>query len=101
MISSNPIKISETRILPTEDRLFGVRAGNHFTAFVDSILDRRRAVTDINIAHRTNTGCLLAEIAYRLNRPIKWDPASEEIVGDEEAARLCDRAYCAPWQLKA
>lgn len=101
MISSNPIGIAETRILPTEDRLFPVRAGNHFTAFVDSVLDRRRAATDINIAHRTNTGCLLAEIAYRLNRPIKWDPVKEEIVGDEEAARMCDRAYAAPWELKA
>ena len=68
---------------------------------MDSILDRRRAATDINIAHRTNTGCLLGEIAYRLNRTIKWNPDTEEIVGDDEAARMCDRAYCAPWELKA
>ncbi len=100
-ISSNPIGIADTRILPTEDRLYPVRLDNHFSAFVDSILDRRRAVTDINIAHRTNTGCLLGEIAYRLNRPIKWDPVKEEIIGDKQAARLCDRAYTAPWQLKA
>jgi predicted dehydrogenase len=100
-MSSSPIGIAETRILPTEDRLFPPRSDNHFTAFVDSIRDRRRAVTDINIAHRTNTGCLLSEIAYRLNRPIKWDPVKEEIVGDEQASRMCDRSYCAPWQLKA
>ena len=83
---SDPIGIAETRILPTESRLFPIRSG---------------AVTDIGVAHRTNTGCLLAEIAYRLNRPIKWDAKKEEIVGDDEAARMCDRAYSAPWQLQA
>ncbi len=98
---SDPIGIAETRILPTESRLFPIRNGSHFTAFIDSVLDRRAAVTDIGIAHRTNTGCLLAEIAYRLNRPIKWDAKKEEIVGDDEAARMCDRAYSAPWQLQA
>ena len=98
---SDPLGIAETRILPTESRLFPIRSGNHFTAFIDSVLDRRAAVTDIGIAHRTNTGCLLAEIAYRLNRPIKWDAKKEEIVGDPEAARMCDRAYSAPWQLQA
>ena len=94
---SDPIGIAETRILPTESRLFPIRSGNHFTAFIDSVLDRRAAVTDIGVAHRTNTGCLLAEIAYRLNRPIKWDAKKEEIVGDDEAARMCDRAYSAPF----
>ena len=96
---SDPIGIADTRILPTESRLFPVRKGNHFTAFIDSVIDRRKAVTDIDIAHRSNTGCLLGEIAYRLNRPITWDPVKEEIVGDEQAARLCDRSYSAPWSL--
>ena len=98
---SDPKGIAETRFLPTESWLFPIRNGSHFTAFIDSVLDRRAAVTDIGIAHRTNTGCLLAEIAYRLNRPIKWDAKKEEIVGDDEAARMCDRAYSAPWQLQA
>ncbi len=101
IIYSDPVDISGRVILPTEDRLFPIRFRNHFTAFIDSVLDRRITVTDIEIAHRTNTGCLLGEIAYRLNRPIKWDPDTEEIVGDEEASRLCDRAYTAPWQLQA
>lgn len=100
-IFSDPIGIAETRILPTEDRLFPIRHGDHFTAFIDSVLDRRIAVTDIDVAHRTNTGCLLAEIAYKLNRPIKWDIKNEKIIGDEQAARLCDRAYSAPWVLPA
>ncbi len=101
VIYSDPVDISGRVILPSEDRLFPIRHRNHFTAFIDSVLDRRITVTDIDVAHRTNTGCLLAEIAYRLNRPIKWNPDTEEIVDDAEAARLCDRTYTAPWILQA
>ncbi len=98
-IWSDPIGIADIPILPTEDRLFPVRPRNHFTAFIDSVIDRRPAVTDIEVAHRTNTGCLLGEIAYILGRNIRWDPKKEEIVSDSQAARLCDRSYAAPWQL--
>lgn len=101
IIHSDPVDISGRIILPTEDRLFPIRFRNHFTAFIDSVLDRRITSTDIEVAHRTNTGCLLAEIAYKLNRSIVWDPQTEEIVGDAEAARLCDRAYTSPWELQA
>ena len=86
IIYSDPVDISGKIILPSEDRLFPIRHLNHFTAFIDSVLDRRITVTDIDVAHRTNTGCLLGEIAYRLNRAIKWNPDTEEIVGDAEAA---------------
>lgn len=99
-IFSDPINIADIRIFPTEDRLYPIRRDNaHVSAFIDSVLDRRATATDIGVAHRTNTGCLLAEMAYRLNRPIKWDPKTETVIGDEEAARLCDRAYHAPWEL--
>ena len=98
---SQPLDIISKRIAPTDERVFPIRSGNHFTAFIDSVIDRRIATTDIGEAHRTNTGCLLAEIAYRLNRPIKWDADREEIVGDPLAARMCDRVYTAPWQLRA
>jgi hypothetical protein len=35
--------------------------------------------------HRAITTCHLANIAIRLNRPLKRDPEKEEIVGDSEA----------------
>lgn len=96
-IYGDPVDVVR-RIAPRQERVYPIR-NFHFSAFIDSVLDRRKAVTDIDIAHRTNTGCLLGEIAYRVNRPIKWNPETEQIEGDEAAARLCDRAYTAPWQL--
>ncbi len=98
---SDPVELSGIKIPPSSDRLFPLRFRNHFTAFIDSALDKRIPVTDIEVAHRSNTACLLGEIAYRTGRPIKWNPDTEEIVGDAEAARLCDRAYTAPWELQA
>jgi hypothetical protein len=41
----------------------------------------------------------LGNIAYRLKRPLKWDPAAEQFVGDPEADRLLDRARREPWRL--
>jgi hypothetical protein len=35
--------------------------------------------------------CHLAAIAARLNRVIKWDPKTEKIVGDEQAAAFVAR----------
>jgi myo-inositol-hexaphosphate 3-phosphohydrolase len=34
----------------------------------------------------------------KLGRSIKFDPATEKIVGDEEAAKLAIPEYRAPWK---
>ena len=43
--------------------------------------------------------CHLGNIAYWLQRPIRWDPAQEQIIGDEEAGRWLDRTKREPWSL--
>jgi len=30
---------------------------------------------------------------------VKWDPAKEQIVGDEEASRMLSRTIRAPWRI--
>jgi hypothetical protein len=67
--------------------------------FLHCVRTRERPFRDIELAHRTVTVCHLGNIAYWLNRPIKWDPVKEEIVGDEEAARWLSRPMRAPWTL--
>jgi len=34
-----------------------------------------------------------------VGRKIKWDAASEQITGDDEASKLLTRPYRAPWSL--
>jgi hypothetical protein len=48
---------------------------------------------------RSVTVCHLGNIAYWLNRPLKWDPAKEQFVGDDEANRWLDRPKREPWTL--
>ncbi len=71
----------------------------HVGMFVDSVFDRRITSTDIKVAHRSNSACLLGEIAYRTLSPFKWDPVKECVLGNEKAARLCKRVYRAPYQI--
>jgi hypothetical protein len=56
-------------------------------------------VTDAVVAHRTMTTNLIMDICLDLKRSLKWDPAKEEFIGDDEANRLRSRAMRAPWQV--
>ena len=40
----------------------------------------------------------LSVLAMKLGRSIKFDPDTEQIVGDEEAARMAIPEYRAPWK---
>ena len=55
--------------------------------------------TQMRITTRRATICALGAIAQRIGRPIKWDPAKEEIIGDEEASRWLDRPRRAPYTI--
>jgi hypothetical protein len=54
----------------------------------------------VETAHRSATPGHLALIAMMLNRPIKWDPEKEVIIGDAEASKLLSREYRGPWKLE-
>ena len=60
---------------------------------------RERPFRDIAIAHRTASHAHMGNIAYWLNRSLKWDPEKEEFIGDDEANRWLDRPMRAPWRL--
>jgi len=53
----------------------------------------------VAIGHRSATVCHLGNIAVRLGRKLTWNPITEVIVGDPEAARMLARPYRAPWHL--
>lgn len=73
--------------------------GGIFGDFLHCVKTRERPFRDIEIAHRTATHCHLGNIAYWLNRPLRWDPDKEEIIGDPEASRWLDRPKRAPWAI--
>jgi predicted dehydrogenase len=75
------------------------RSENHHRNFEECVKSRELPICDVEIGHRTATACHLGNIALRLGRKIRWDPAKEEIVGDEQAAGMVSRPYRAPWVL--
>jgi hypothetical protein len=92
-----PAELSTTVIKPDEIRLYESR--DHAGNWLSCIRTRQKPVADVEIGARSVTVCHLGNIAYWLGRSIKWDPAREEIIGDEEAARWLDRPKRAPWHL--
>jgi len=67
--------------------------------FLHCVRTRERAFRDVEFAHRAATVCHLGNLAYRLGRPLKWDPVKEEFVGDPKLNRHLERPKREPWTL--
>jgi len=72
---------------------------DHAAHWLDCLASREPPRSDIEIAHRTTTAVLLANVALKVKRRIVWDREKEEIVGDPEANALLGREYRAGWEL--
>lgn len=73
----------------------------HHRNFLDCVKSRKPTVTPVETAHASAVPGHLALISLMLNRPVKWDPVKEVILGDEEASKLLGRAYRGDWKLDA
>lgn len=84
-----------------EERKFqgGYPADDHIRNFLNCVKTREQPAATAEIAHRSITTCHVANIARILQRPVRWDPVKEEIIGDADAARMCTRAMRQPWRL--
>jgi predicted dehydrogenase len=67
------------------------QAKYHMQDWLDCMRTRSKPAGDVEIGHRSVTICHLANIARKLNRRLRWDPAAERFVGDEEANGLLSR----------
>jgi myo-inositol 2-dehydrogenase / D-chiro-inositol 1-dehydrogenase len=66
--------------------------------FLDGVKTRGPVLYDCEAGHRNNSLAHLSLIAIDLGRTLKWDPAKERFVGDDEAnSRLKPIAWRAPW----
>ena len=63
----------------------GKPIGSHMENFFLCVKDRSLPVSDVFTHHRALTTCHLANIAIRLNRTLKWDPKTEQMVDDADA----------------
>jgi len=96
-IHTNLPAILEDVIGPNEIHLY--ESKDHCQNFLDCIKSRKETITPAEVAHRSLTPALLGEISMQVGRKLKWNPDTEEIIGDEEAGRMLSRPMRSPWHL--
>ena len=97
-LEADPKKILDSKIGEKEVHLY--KSDNHYRNFIDCVISRKPTAAPVEVAHRSITICHLGNIAMRLGRDkLRWDPRTEKIIGDDEAARMLSRPYRAPWYL--
>jgi predicted dehydrogenase len=69
----------------------------HHQDFLDCIRTGRRPRADVEEGHLSATLAHLGNIACRVGRTLRFDPQTEQIVGDDEAAKLVRREYRDHW----
>jgi predicted dehydrogenase len=67
---------------------------DHFGIFAQAIRENKPEILtcDVEESRISATYCLIADIAYRLNRDLKFDPQTERFPGDDEANTMLRRA---------
>jgi predicted dehydrogenase len=63
----------------------GYASPGHQRNFIDCVKSRAATAAPAENGHRSITPGHLGLISARLGRGLKWDPAKEQVVGDEEA----------------
>ena len=94
-LDTAPASLKDRPLGPQDTALYVSQ--HHESNWVDCIKSRRAPICPTELGHRTATIGHLSGIAECLKRPIKWDPATESIVGDAEASRWLDRPRRAPY----
>jgi predicted dehydrogenase len=94
-LETTPAKLKDQPPGPNDVRLYESR--NHEDNWIQSIKTRTQPICPAEIGHRTATICHLSGIAERLGLPVKWNPAKEEILGNELASRWMDRPRRTPY----
>jgi predicted dehydrogenase len=63
----------------------------HLQNWLECVRTRKRPAADVEQAHRSVSVCHLANITRYVGRRLKWDPAKEQFLGDDEANRWVNR----------
>lgn len=76
------------------------KSENHYKDFLNAMRTRKKPICDVEIGHRTASVCNIANIAYQLKRPLKWNPKKEKFKNDAEANALLGRPMLNEWGIK-
>lgn len=96
------IEASDNRWLAKDFQPGSIRVAqsdNHAANFLENVRSRGECIAPAEIAHRSITPGHLAYVSAAIGKPLQWDPATEIIVGNEQADKLLKTVdYREPWQ---
>ncbi len=96
LTASTP-KIRAQQLAPSDVRLD--TSPGHVRNFLDCVKTRRETTCPAEVAHRACSAGLLGGIAVKLERKLRWNPAAERFINDDQANRMLDYAHRTPWRL--
>jgi len=96
-IDAHPKKLLNEKFGSGEIHLF--HSPGHCRNFLDCVKSRGTTITPCEVAHRSVTPGHLGQIAMLLGRKIRFNPDTEEIIGDSTATRMLGNAMRSPWHL--
>jgi hypothetical protein len=70
----------------------------HEIEWIECIKSRQQPSCNPQYHCRLDVAVVLSLLSLKLGRSIKFDPATEKIVGDEQAAKMSVPEYRAPWK---
>src|SRR5579871_603368 len=96
-IEASPISLLDYEPGPNEVRLY--RSDDHHRNFIDCVYSRQEPIAPIEQAHRSISIAHLGNISLRVGRDLRWDPKTEQILGDDAANRMLSRPMRKPWSI--
>ena len=102
IVGRGKFKASSPDLMPTkvdQQAMYETNPG-HYQAFINAIKSRRDPNVPVEIGHSSCTMCNIGNIAYELNRPLKWNPIVEKFMADDEANKLLHYDYREPFKLE-
>lgn len=97
-IETTPASLKDKVIGEKEKHVY--KSENHHKDFLQAMRTRSKPICDVEVGHRTASVCNIGNIAYRLNRPLQWNPKKEEFKNDKEANDLLGRSMNKEWGIK-
>jgi predicted dehydrogenase len=99
---AEPNKLLRTKLTARDVHLARPRGDyreGHRRNFLDCVKSRNEPITPIEVGHNSIIPAHLANIAMLTGRAIRWDPKTERILNDPDAARMLTRPPREPWRM--
>lgn len=94
---ASPKSLLRERFEPNETHL--LHSKGHHRNFLDCIRTRTTTLSPCEVAHRSATPGHLGQITMLLGRKVRFNPETEEIIGDPTATRMLGNSMRSPWHL--